>query len=318
VAISGTTALVGARRDDDAGTSSGSAYLFDTTTGLQIAKLTASDAAAGDEFGFSVAISGTTAIVGAFADDDGGTNSGSAYLFDTTTGVEIAKLTATDAAAGELFGYSVAISGTTAIVGAINDRDAGIETGAAYLFDTTSGVKITRLTASDGAFLDRFGFSVAISDEFAIVGANGDNFACFSNPAFDPGSAYLFRRSPTIVQQPRSEVVDFGATASFQVDLANPDGATYQWRRNGVDLADGGNISGSNTATLQIIAGDTHDAFYDCVISLGSGGAPITSERAVLAVLPDPDACYADANGDGVLDFFDISQFIIEFGSGCP
>jgi hypothetical protein len=51
---------------------------------------------------------------------------------------------------------------------------------------------------------------------------------------------------------------------------------------------------------------------------LGSGGAPITSERAVLAVLPDPDACYADANGDGVLDFFDISQFIIEFGSGCP
>ena len=66
---------------DDAGFKSGSAYLFDATTGNQLAKLTASDAAPGDEFGFSVAISGNTAIVGASQDDDAGSNSGSAYLF---------------------------------------------------------------------------------------------------------------------------------------------------------------------------------------------------------------------------------------------
>ena len=88
-------------------------------------KLTASDAAASDLFGWAVAISGTTAIVGALYDDDAGDHSGSAYLFDTTTGTQIAKLTASDAAAGDLFGYSVAISGTTGIVGAWNDDNRG-------------------------------------------------------------------------------------------------------------------------------------------------------------------------------------------------
>ncbi len=74
--------IVGAYEDDENGDSSGSAYLFDTTTGLQIAKLLADDGAADDWFGWSVAISGATAIAGALFDDDNGTDSGSAYLFD--------------------------------------------------------------------------------------------------------------------------------------------------------------------------------------------------------------------------------------------
>ena len=134
VALSGTTTIVGAYADDDAGSDSGSAYLFDTTTGNQIAKLTADDAAGGDRFGYSVALSGTTAIVGAYGDDDAGSHSGSAYLFDTTTNNQIAKLTAADAAGSDFFGYSVAISGTTAIVGAYQDDDAGSTSGSAYLY----------------------------------------------------------------------------------------------------------------------------------------------------------------------------------------
>ncbi len=74
--------IVGAYRHDDKGSASGSAYLFDTTTGLKIAKLLPDDGAAGDWFGWSVAISGATAIVGARYDDDNGAQSGSAYLFD--------------------------------------------------------------------------------------------------------------------------------------------------------------------------------------------------------------------------------------------
>jgi esterase/lipase superfamily enzyme len=187
VAISDTTAIIGATGDNDNGSGSGSVYLFDTTTGLQIAKLTASDAAAGDNFGRSVAISGNTAIIGAPFDDDAGVSSGSAYLFDTTTGVEIAKLTASDAAAGDLFGFSVAISGTTAIVGAWGDGDAGFNTGSAYLFDTTTGVQIAKLTASDFAGFDSFGYSVAISGTTAVVGAFGNDDA-----GSNSGSAYLF------------------------------------------------------------------------------------------------------------------------------
>jgi len=162
VAISGNTALVGASGDDDDDddTNSGSAYLFDITTGNQLFKLTASDAAALDFFGSSVAISGNTALVGAFGDDDGGSRSGSAYLFDITTGNQLFKLTASDAAAFDLFGKSVAISGNTALVGA-NGDDAGPGSGSAYLFDITTGNQLAKLTASDAAALDFFGWQSA-------------------------------------------------------------------------------------------------------------------------------------------------------------
>jgi len=187
VAISGNTAIVGAHLDDDNGNSSGSAYLFDTTTGTQTAKLTASDGAAGDRFGRSVAMFGNTVIVGARQDADNGLFSGSAYLFNTTTGTQIAKLTASDGTEGDIFGSSVAIFGNTAIVGAAGDDDNGERSGSAYLFDTTTGTQIAKLTASDGAASDLFGRSVAIFGNTAIVGAWRDD-----DNGRDSGSVYLF------------------------------------------------------------------------------------------------------------------------------
>jgi len=188
VALSGNTALVGARWDDDAGSASGSAYLFNTPTGNQLAKFTASDAAAADEFGSSVALSGTTALIGArFGDSLLAADSGSAYLFDTTTGNELFKLTASDAAAGDEFGFSAALTGNTAIVGAPNDDDAGNISGSAYLFDTTTGNELFKLTASDAAVGDHFGFSVAISGNIAVIGALLDD-----DGGSQSGSAYLF------------------------------------------------------------------------------------------------------------------------------
>ena len=104
--------------------------------GDQLFKLLANDGAAGDNFGWSVAISPDAigAIVGAYRDDDNGNNSGSAYLFDTTTGQQIAKLLADDGEASDWFGVSVGISGSTAIVGALRDGDNGGNSGSAYLF----------------------------------------------------------------------------------------------------------------------------------------------------------------------------------------
>jgi hypothetical protein len=309
VAISGTTAIVGANRDNS---STGLAYLFNTRTGTQIAALTASDGAAGDEFGTSVAISGTTAIVGAWGNDDAGADSGSAYLFDFSDRNNIieTKLNASDGAAGDNFGWSVAISGNTASVGARWDDDSG----SVYVFDTTTGQQMAKLTASDAAADDRFGGSTAISGTTAIVGANGNDDAGTDS---NSGSAYLFKGGVEIVQQPEGDFVRVGDSVSFEVVLSNPSDGTYQWRRNGTDLTDGGNISGATTSTLSIVAAEQDVAYYDCVVD-GISGLPLVTNRAVLAILPDPNACYPDANGDGVLDFFDISQFIIEFGRGCP
>jgi len=311
VAISGNTAIVGAYGDDDAGSSSGSAYLFDTTTGQQLMKLTASDAATDDEFGFAVAISGTTAIVGAFGDDDAGSSSGSAYLFDTTTGQQLFKLTASDAGLGDAFGRSVAISGTTVVVGA--PWEDNTSRGSAYLFDINTGQQLFKFRASDAEPIDWFGHSVAISDTTVIAGSHYDD-----DGISDSGSVYQFFNLPNeIIQQPQGLIVSPGETATIQLLVANPGATRYAWRRNGVELVNGGNISGATTASLHIVAEPSDIAFYDCMVTYGWRPA-FVSRSAALVVLPDSNACVADLNGDGVLNFFDVSVFLTAYGAGCP
>jgi len=155
-------------------------------------KLTASDGAFGDNFGQSVAISGSTVVVGARADTIGADISqGSAYVFNRQGRgwVEEQKLTASDGAVGDQFGLSVAISGSTIVVGAwLDDIGGNAEQGSAYVFNRQGGswVETQKLTASDGAAVDFFGWSVAISGSTVVVGAFADN-------TFQ-GSAYVFNR----------------------------------------------------------------------------------------------------------------------------
>ena len=167
VSVSGNVAVVGARRHDEGGENKGAAYLFNATTGTQTAKLLASDGEAYDYFGCSVSIEGDSAVIGARWDDVNGDNSGSAYVFDVTTGLLKAKLVPIDGAENDAFGHSVAISGETAIVGTYKSSGAG----AAYLFDINSGVQLAKLIPSDGLNNDRFGSAVAINATTAVVGS---------------------------------------------------------------------------------------------------------------------------------------------------
>lgn len=187
VSISNGIALVGAALDDDNGSNSGSAYLFDTSSGQQIAKLLPNDGAAGDVFGAYVAISGNFAVVGAIRDDDNGTDSGSVYLFDVNSGQQLAKLLPDDGNASDYFGNSVDISGDVVIIGAWGHDANGSNSGAAYLFDLNTGQQIAKLLPDDGAGGDQFGAAVAISGTFALVGALGDD-----DNGSSSGSAYLF------------------------------------------------------------------------------------------------------------------------------
>ena len=205
VAISGDTMAVGAPYVNFG---QGAAYVFVkpaggwATTSAYTAKLTASDGVFFDDFGYSVTISGDTVVVGAYGVTVGGhAGQGAAYVFVkpagvwATTSIYKAKLTASDGDAGDYFGYSVAISGDTVVVGApFADIGGHADQGAAYVFVKPAGVWATtssftaKLTALDGAASDYFGNSVAISGDTMVAGASYANIGGNTNQ----GAAYVF------------------------------------------------------------------------------------------------------------------------------
>jgi hypothetical protein len=160
-------------------------------------KLAATDGAANDQLGFSVATSSGTIVVGAPFDDDAAIDQGSAYVFVRTGGSLFfqAKLTAADAGANDNFGYAVAVSADTVVIGALHgDAGAAANSGAAYVF-TRSGTtwsQQAKLAAADAASNDEFGCSVAIANvSDVVVGARSDDIGA----NLDQGSAYVFIRS---------------------------------------------------------------------------------------------------------------------------
>ena len=224
VAVEGDIALVGAPfGPGNLDPSQGAAYVFvrSGTDWVQQARLTAGDGANGDAFGSSVALSGDTALVGASLDDIGSAvDQGSAYVFlrSGTTWTQQAKLVAADGAAGDQFGDSVALSGDTALVGALLDDIGGVANrGSAYVFvrDGASWTQQARLLASDGGLNHQFGVSVAISGDVALVGADRIQ------------QAYVFERSGVAwTQQDRLFGADttasdrFGAAVALDGDTA--------------------------------------------------------------------------------------------------
>ena len=224
VAISGDTVVIGAYTvDTNEQQNNGSVYVFihNGENWIQQAKLTANDPAADDNFGAAVAISGDTVIVGTPNDDDGGMNSGSAYIFvrDGANWSQQAKLTASDAATNDLFGWSVAMSGDTAVVGAHrNDTASGVDSGSAYVFvrNGTNWAEQTNLMSNDLAADDAFGHSVAISDNTVVIGAWRDDDA-----GSESGSAYVFVRSNTSwSQQTKLTASDAAAGDLFGIAVA--------------------------------------------------------------------------------------------------
>jgi len=180
VAVAGDRIVVGVSADDDNGTSSGSVYVYEPDgTGWDETKLTATDAATGDGYGVSVAVAGDRIVVGASADDDNGTSSGSAYVYEPdATGWDETKLTASDAARIDFYGISVAVAGDRVVVGAIGaDSGNGDFSGSAYVYepDGAGGWDETKLTATDSAAGDNHGRSVAVAGHRTVVGTPGDD-----------------------------------------------------------------------------------------------------------------------------------------------
>ena len=250
VDIDGDRAIVGAYYEDedenDANTllSPGSAYIFikNGDTWVQEQKLVASDRAANDLFGYSVAISGNYAIVGAHGDneDAAGLNymdrSGSAYIyyFNGASWIQQQKLVSSDRAANDYFGADVAIFGDYILIGAYaeDENESGTNTfsaaGSAYIFTRNGSVwaQQQKIVASDRAQSDYFGNCVAISGDYAIVGTWGeDEDAAGDNYMGNAGSAYIYYfngsswlQQQKIVASDRQSSDYFGTRAAISGD----------------------------------------------------------------------------------------------------
>ena len=240
VDISESYAIVGAYQEDDAGGSgSGKAYIFDVTDGSLLHTLNNPNAystSASDNFGVSVAISETYAIVGAYQEDDAsGDQSGKAYIFDVITGSLLHTLdnpNAYSTSLGDFFGDSVDISESYAIVGAYQEDDAGGSgSGKAYIFDVITGSLLHILNNPNSygtSANDWFGSSVAISETHAVVGAYLEDDIGVSSS----GRTYVYNigRYDTVSQTIQ---VEYGAannnSGSFTVtvpDISGYDNAT--------------------------------------------------------------------------------------------
>ncbi|HEV8593205.1 MAG TPA: FG-GAP-like repeat-containing protein [Pyrinomonadaceae bacterium] len=195
VAMSGNTMVVGARYDGTTASQAGAAFVYVLSGGVwtQQAVLLANDGAVADKFGYSVAISENTIVVGAFNDDSPLSNAGSAYVFvrSGTTWTFQQKLTANDATADDQFGNAVAITGEVIAVGANHaDLPSNSEAGAVYVYLRTGTVwaQTQRLSPSLDVLLgDHFGDSLAVSGNKLVIGASGDD-----TPFTAAGAVYVF------------------------------------------------------------------------------------------------------------------------------
>eukprot|EP01082_Thalassiosira_pseudonana_P014960 g13146.t1 g13146 contig8:4988-9008(+) len=228
VAMSGTGHLVvGAYGDDDKGSTSGSVYLYtlnsSTNTWGNQQKIVASDGAAGDYFGFALAMSGTGhLVVGAPLNDDKGSSSGSVYLYtlnsSSNTWGDEQKIVSSDGATDDWFGFAVAMSGTGhLVVGAHGDDDKGYNAGAVYLYTLNSTSNTwgdeQKIVASDGATDDYFGRAVAMSGTgHLVVGARGDD-----DKGSSSGSVYLYTLNSS------------SNTWGDEQKIVSSDGATDDW-----------------------------------------------------------------------------------------
>jgi hypothetical protein len=235
VSLSGNLALIGAQTDESGTTfqNSGTAYLFDATTGALLRTFANPTPAASDNFGRAVAVHGNLALISATGDDVGASNAGVAHLFNTATGNFVRTFTNPTPASGDNFGFEVALFGNRALISTINDDTAVLNAGAAYLFDTTTGALVHTFlnptpqpvgnpAAPSFGNNDNFGFSVALSATRALIGAPNENDNGFHN-----GAAYLYDLvtgnllDTLLIPTPNSDTEEFlGQSVALSEDWA--------------------------------------------------------------------------------------------------
>ncbi len=276
LAISGEIVTVALPNDDTYASNAGKAYVFELNLGAsddweEITKLINPEGADQDSYGYSVAISGDTAVVGAYSEDGSGVNSGTAHIYERNLGGwnkwgEVTRLISSDAEDNDIFGLSVAINGDLIVVGALGKDNAA---GAAYVFQRNQGGpdnwgEVAILTASDAEEGDKFGYSVGVSGETVVVGANYEDGAGDTR-----GAAYVYQRNlggvdnwgeaGKLTASDAADMDNFGISVAINGDTvvvgAPYRGAAYIFDRNQGGADNWGEVS-------KLIASDAIDFGY--------------------------------------------------------
>ena len=297
----GSTCVIGAMSDDEAGNGAGAVYVFVEQDGgwAQQQKLIASNAMSLDYFGRSVAISGNTMIAGANRADALADNSGAAYIFQYNgqQWVEQCELIPSDGMAYAEFGISIAIEGNTAVVGADRDSAAGDDSGAVYVFQSSGGTwnEVAKLNAPDAYDGDTFGNDVALSEGVLLIGSPSDN-----TPYLDAGSAYIFEYTP-----------DQGSEDEFTLTLQS-------WGNGTVSASPQQDVYASGDV-VELSATPANGWVFDHWGSdLWGADNPvqvtITQDLVVTAVFYEQEPCEGDLNGDRQVDLADLARLLENYG----
>jgi hypothetical protein len=299
VSVSGATAVIGAP-DHTVGAilQAGAAYVFvqSGSTWSQQAELTASDDEAGDGFGTSVSVDGTKAVIGANGHTVGSNSfAGAAYVFvqNGSTWSQQEELTASDNEANDNFGNEVSVSGTTAVIAAPSHKvGSNSQAGAAYVFVQSGSTwsQQQELTASDGAASDQFGYSVSVSGTTAVIAAPYHTVGSNSQA----GAAYLF--------------VESGGDWSQQQELTASNG----------EAGDNFGISVSVSGTTAVIGAPYHPVGSESYAGAAYVFAPATGTRTAQTIDFTPITGEQYALSDLTLKATASSGLTVSFASTTP
>lgn len=375
IALDDNVVVVGASGDDEHGFGVGAIYVYNRSTGMLIRKMSPADANDRDLFGSAVALKdGLIAVSSPKAVEtvEGQLLGAFVYLFDASTGEQLAKLTGDDTELTDMFGYSVALGNGVLAVGAPGDGAFGPRTGSVHLFDVHTGEQIAKIKASDAHREHWFGRSLAIDNGVLAVGTVSSG----------SGTVYLYDLSTrTELIRLEQEVVDANRGGGFGGSIDMDDGVVIVGAE-GLNVYVGDSRIGQAGAAylfdidtgLQInklVASDLgHHHFFGSSVAIENGvatvGAPINHavylfdvssgfEQSKISILPSNDLlsgsnfgsfvamhkrsiavgscsfinfgqedypsyiyhieCAADLNSDDVFDFFDVSMFLEAFAN---
>jgi len=300
----GATVLAGAPSDDDLGSGSGSAYVFQRAGGTwqQQAKLTANDGGTSDFFGHAVSISGDgkTALISAPSKaGPAGLHTGGAYVFTRNGSVwtQQAQLFALDGDPSDFLGDSVSLSedGSVALIGVRNDADGGVASGSAYVFVRNAGVwsQEAKLTASDATEGALFGEAVSLSDDgaVALIGAPESG----NLDMIGIGAAYVFVKNSTWLEYSKLVPSDGQQGDRFGHGAAlSGDGASAVL---GAPGADHGGVYGGGAAYWYVFSSNAWSEQGELVVSnpkpgVGFGYAASMSGSGDAAIVGAPGKGY--------------------------